>query len=178
MTIKLSAYKGFGERSHRKGWRVATAVGWPNEVRNGSIADEAPSDDAAIDGLVRCARYIAECELEEVRRHATRLTLAAQTATTAAANAEADAETRRLMLASLDAPATPAATRATHYAVLLLAPEMVDGVVKARVTGVYAYADGRYDEHARSVATHSLSRIVNVPADTIVESTIDVRPWG
>ena len=179
VSITLAPYKGPGEWSFNKGRRVATAVGWPSGYRSEQLTTSACADDgAAVDELLRYARQRAQAAVDTAKRDAERLTLAAQAATTAAANAEAEAETRRLMLASLDAPAVPTPTRPTHYAVLLLAPEMVDGVVKARVTGVYAYADGRYDEHARSVATHSLSRIVNVPADTRVGSTVDVRPWG
>ena len=103
VTVTLAPYKGHGERSYRKGWRVATAVGWQSDFRRDGIGEEAPSDDAAIDGLVQRARHFAECALERAKHDAAMLTLTAQAATTAAANAEADAEMRRLMLASLDA---------------------------------------------------------------------------
>lgn len=177
VTIAIKPYKGVGERTFNKGRVTAIAVGWPSGYQREQLASNCSADDgAAVDELLRYAKQRAQAAVDAAKREAERLSDVARAATTAAANAEADAETRRLMLASLDAPAAPA--RPTHYAVVVLAPEMVDGVVKARVTGVYAYADGRYDEHARSVATHSLSRIVNVPADTIVESVIDVRPWG
>lgn len=78
----------------------------------------------------------------------------------------------------------PAATRATHYAIVEFIADasgsttMVDGVVKARVTSVYAYADGRREEHARGIAIYHRHRIVNVPADTRVGSVVDTRPWG
>lgn len=178
VTIKLAPYRGPGERSYKKGRRVATAVGWPTGYQSEQFASSGADDAAAVEELLRITKRRAQSAVDGAKYEAARLSDVARDATTAAANAEAEAETLRLMLASLDAPAAPAPARPTHYAVLLLAPQMVDGAVKARVTGVYAYADGRYDEHARSVATHSLSRIVNVPADTIVGSTIDVRPWG
>jgi hypothetical protein len=101
ITVKLAPSKGAG--AYRKGWYRATASGWTSSLGSDGISDTAPSAEAAVDLLLRRAKLLAEYAVEGARKNATRLTLAAQAATTAAANAEADAEMRRLMLASLDA---------------------------------------------------------------------------
>lgn len=101
ITIKLAPSKGTG--AYRKGWFRATASGWTSSLGSEGVSDTAPSAEAAVDLLLRRARLLAEYAVEAAKKNATRLTLAAQAATTAAANAETDAETRCLMLASIDA---------------------------------------------------------------------------
>ncbi len=104
VTITHAPYRGPGERSFNKGHRIATALGWPSGYRSEQLASSACANDgAAVDELLRYARQRAQAAVDAAKRDAERLSGVARTATTAAANAEADAETRRLMLASLDA---------------------------------------------------------------------------
>lgn len=90
VTITVTPYKGYGERSHRKGWRVATAVGWPSrdfpsDRRSSQLTtDEFADDAAAVDELVRIANLWAEFTIEDATAEEQRLLDEARKATEAA----------------------------------------------------------------------------------------------
>lgn len=72
--VIVAKYRGFGERSLHRGWLTATVTHGGHPVVNGvgrpRMTADAPTEEAALAGLLRVAMYEAEEGVRERRRGA------------------------------------------------------------------------------------------------------------
>ncbi len=98
VSIAVTPYKGHSARVHR-GWRTATAMGWPSGTRRPGLYAAAASEEAAINALVSHARFVAEYALVCAAAKEQRLLGEARKATEAAAALNVEARRAALLAA-------------------------------------------------------------------------------